>query len=300
MLWFRKILVVVLSIIISSSSAQESTAISVVDDSGRQIELKQPAQRIISLAPHLTETLFEVGAGKQIVGTVSYSDYPVQAQDIQRVGNYKKVNTELILSMKPDLIVSWNSGNGEDMGSSLRDLGLTVYASDPTQLEDVARILQHLGKLTGHSKQGLQASQDYLDKFKKLKKAFKTKRPISVFYQIGGSTLITLNGEHIISDVIRLCGGYNIFSDAMAIAPRVNIESVLAVDPDMIVTSGMGEEHPEWLDEWQRWPSLKAVKNKHLFFVPPDIIQRHSTRILQGAEMLCHQINEVRLAVPTL
>ena len=105
---------------------------------------------------------------------------------------------------------------------------------------------------------------------------------------------MTLNGQHIISDVMRLCGGENIFADAIAIAPKINVESVLDINPEVIVASGMGETRPEWLVEWQQWKHLQAVKNNHLFFIHPDILQRHTVRILQGAMKLCEQLEQVR------
>jgi iron complex transport system substrate-binding protein len=105
---------------------------------------------------------------------------------------------------------------------------------------------------------------------------------------------MTINGKHMISDVIRLCGGKNVFADLPALAPRVSVEAVLAADPQLIIASGMGAEHPEWLDAWRNWPSLTAVRNNHLYFIPPDLLQRPTPRILDGAEQMCERVAQAR------
>jgi iron complex transport system substrate-binding protein len=120
------------------------------------------------------------------------------------------------------------------------------------------------------------------------------RKPLGVFYQIWNEPLQTVNGEHLISEVIALCGGRNIFSDASSLAPRISIESVLLRDPDAIVASGMGQARPEWLDQWRSYPSLLAVRNDALFFINPDHVQRPTARVLLGAQRLCRQLDTLR------
>ena len=106
--------------------------------------------------------------------------------------------------------------------------------------------------------------------------------------------LMTLNGEHLFSDVVRICGGVNVFADLSALAPRVDIETILQRDPQVILASGMDAARPEWLDDWEKWPSMTAVKNHQLYFIHPDLLQRHSTRIAQGASQLCEYLENAR------
>ena len=118
---------------------------------------------------------------------------------------------------------------------------------------------------------------------------------MSIFYQIWHRPLMTINGEHVISAVIRLCGGRNVFADLPALAGEVGLEAVLAADPEAIVASDVPEQdRPGWLDHWQQWPRLQAVRNGHLFRIDPDLIQRHSPRILEGAERMCERLEQVR------
>lgn len=274
--------------------AQPLVALEVTDYRGRSVQLKQPAKRIVALAPHIVENAYSAGAGGQLVAAVNYSDYPEQAQQLPQLGSYKAVSVERILALEPDLVLMWATGNGENLLHQLDKLGVTVYVDEPRKLEDVARSVRDIGKLAGSQQQADAAAQDYLQTLAQLRARYGGETSISVFYQVWNEPLQTLSDDHLVSDVIRLCGGRNIFADALTLAPKINMESVLDRDPQVIVASGMGEEKPEWLDDWRRWPGLRAVRHDHLFFVPPDLIQRHTLRILSGAQLLCEQIATAR------
>ncbi len=268
--------------------------VTVVDDTGATITLAQPAQRIVSLAPHTTELLFAVGAGKQIVGAVDYSDYPEAAKLIPRVGGYSGFDLERVVMLKPDLVVAWRSGNTNAAVEKLQQLGLKVYLSEPRALDDVATNLERLGTLAGHATAGRQAAADYRNELKQLQQRYAGATKVRLFYQIWNSPLMTINGQHLIGRVIDLCGGQNIFASLPTLAPQVDLEAVLLANPEAIIASGMGYDRPEWLDEWQRWPELAAVKSGTIFVIHPDIINRHSPRILKGAAQMCDQLQAVR------
>ncbi len=268
--------------------------ISVVDNHGRTVTVSKPAERIVSLAPHVTENLFSAGAGDQVVGVVSYSNFPEAAQSIASVGSYVRLNLEAIVALKPDLIVAWGSGNGKGRVQSLLDLGLNVYVSEPKSLETVAKNIENYGILSGHEAEAKQVTREYLKTLYRLRESYSDRERVSVFYQVWNNPLQSVNGKGLISDVIRLCGGYNVFADAIASAPKVTVESVLAMNPQSIVASGMGEARPEWLDEWRQWSSLQAVQGEHLYFIPPEYLQRHTVRVLTGADMLCQNLEKVR------
>lgn len=265
--------------------------VSVKDDSGRTIALSAPAQRIISLAPHVTEQLYAIGAGEQIVGAVEYSDYPQAAAALPRVGGYSRLDLERILSFEPDLVVGWHSGNDPRQLERLEQLGLTVYRSEPRELRDIAVSMRRLGVLSGRAEQAAAEAESFVQTLERLNAMNRGRPARRVFYQIWNRPLMTINGEHLISDVIRLCGGENVFADLPVLTPKISTEAVLAADPDVIIASGMGEARPEWLDEWRRWEQLSAVKNDRLAFIPPDLIQRATPRLLDGAERLCRMLS---------
>ncbi|MBE2259135.1 MAG: cobalamin-binding protein [Candidatus Accumulibacter sp.] len=268
--------------------------VSVVDDAGTTLRLARPAQRIVSLAPHLTETLFAAGAGGRVVGTVEYSNFPPAAANIARVGGYSQIDLERVVALKPDLVIAWQSGNAAAHLDRLRALGLPVYLSQPDRIEDVASEIERFGVLAGSTAMAARGAADFRERLAQLQRRYSRRPPVRTFYQIWKQPLMTVGGKQIISDVIHLCGGENVFARLETMAPTVTVEAVIAANPEAIVASGMGESRPEWLDDWQRWTSLTAVARGNLFFVPPDLIQRHTPRLLDGAEELCRQLETAR------
>lgn len=268
----------------------------VTDDTGAQITLAQPASRIVSLAPHVTEMLFSAGAGDKIVGTVAFSDYPDAAKALPQVGSHQQLDFERILSLQPDLVVGWASGNPQSMQQRLRELQLPLFLSEPRTLEDIASNVERLGALAGTTDQAEKVVQPFRRQVRELRARYATADSVAVFYEVWHQPLMTLNGEHIVSRVIELCGGHNVFAELPTLAPTLSTEAVLAKNPQAIVASGTSDERPAWLDDWKRWPQLRAVRHNHLFAVPPDIIQRHSLRIVDGARLLCEQLEQVRNA----
>lgn len=275
--------------------AAAGQAVTVHDDSGQDIVLAEPARRIVSLAPHLTELLYSAGAGERLIAVGSYSDFPPPARELPRVGSHAAIDYERLLALRPDLVLVWQSGNGADVVARLRALGLTVYVSEPEDIAGVAVTLEQLGHLAGTAGIAGEQAAAFRARHAALAARYGDRAEVTVFYQIWDQPLMTVNGEHLISQALELCGGRNVFAGLSALAPTVSVEAVLAADPQAIVGSGdSGEERPEWLDDWRRWPSLRAVAEGNLFSVPPDLIQRHSVRILDGAELLCRQLEQAR------
>ncbi len=264
------------------------------DVRGVDVALPAPARRVVSLAPHLTELVFAAGAGDLLVGTVSYSDYPAAAEAIPRVGSFDTVNYESLLALKPDLVIAWLSGNGEQTVARLETLGFTVFAEETKDLEAVATSLRNLGVLTGRREVAEQAAQGYLKRLDELRARFGSQDKIGVYYQIWDEPLLTLNDKHVISDVVRLCGGYNVFGEAIPLVSRISVESVILANPDVILASGVDKTRPDWLDNWRQWTSIKAVQHEQLYFVAPDILQRHTPRIIQGAQQVCEHLSTAR------
>ena len=257
-------------------------------------DIEPQQHRLISLAPHITELLFAVGAGEQIVGTVSYSDYPEQANHIPRIGSYDKINYEAVVAKRPTLVIGWQTGNGSDSLARLEELGLSVYSHEPRSLEDVAESLSILGRITGNGEQGEQQSEQFLQRLSQLRKEYSKLTPVTMYYQLWNEPQMTVNDEHLIADVIRLCGGQNIFADAVPLVPKISVESILRREPEVIVATGMAGERPEWLDDWRKWSSIPAAKNQQLYHIHPDLLHRHSPRILEGAEQLCEALEKAR------
>ncbi|HLO61782.1 MAG TPA: cobalamin-binding protein [Azonexus sp.] len=266
----------------------------VKDDTGQEVRLKAPARRIVALAPHIAESLYAAGAGDKLVGTVDYSDYPPEVKKVPRVGGYSRIDLEAVAALRPDLVLAWESGNNMPQINKLKALGLTVYVSQPNRMENVADQLERLGQLAGSEAVAKPAAERFRQKLDSLRKANVGKPKVRVFYQIWKTPLMTVGGPQIISDAIKLCGGDNIFGHLAKMAPTVSVEAVLEADPEAIIATGMGDSRPEWLHDWDKWTQLTAVKRDNLFHINPDIMQRHTPRILDGAEKLCAHLDVAR------
>lgn len=276
--------------------APAASAVEVIDSLDRTVALTQPAKRVITLAPHLVENLYSAGGGEHIVATVSFSNYPDAAKNLPLVGSFNAFSLEQIIAMEPDLVLMWGSGNGLQALDQLQQLGLPVYVDELRSLQDMYQSIRNLGALTGFAAAAEQEATRLESGFAILRNNHRALEPLGVFYQIWHEPLQTLNGDHLINEVIELCGGSNIFADAVSLAPKVSLESVLDRNPEVIVASGMSETRPAWLDNWKRYPQLNAVKQKALFAIDPDQIQRPTARLLDGATELCYQLDTVRRA----
>lgn len=269
-----------------------------LDDTGRWVELAAPAQRIVSLAPHVTELLFAAGAGNRVVGGVAYSDYPPAARGLPSVGSYTGVDVEAILALRPDLVVGWQGGNAPDQLELLARMGLPVYRSDPRTLADIPASLRRLGRLAGTADRAESAADTFEAGLASLAESHREARRLRVFYQVWDTPLMTVGGGHWISQVIALCGGDNPFAGLRTLTPTVSLEAVLAAAPEVILAGGMAGAEPAWLTRWQAWRALPAVRGGHVYAINPDWLQRAGPRLLDGARAVCADLDRAR-ADPT-
>lgn len=269
----------------------QATAIHLIDDAGQALELPRSPQRIIALTPHLTELLFAVGAGGQVVGVDSASDYPQAAKALPRVGDYSRINFERILALKPDLVVVWIGGNRAADIHGLEKMGLPVLHTQATRLDDVARLLRLLGQASGHAGEGEAAARDFSARLASLQTRAAGQRPVSVFYQVWDRPLMTVGGTHWISDALALCGARNVFADLRAASPVVSREAVLGRAPKLIIG---GSDAPDPRRPWQRFASLPAVKNQAFVRVNADRLHRPTPRLIEGVAELCAAVAPYR------
>ncbi|WP_034619845.1 cobalamin-binding protein [Chitinibacter tainanensis] len=274
--------------------ASMAAPLTVKDDLGTSITLAQPAKRIISLAPHVTEDLFAIGAGKLIVGAVSYSDYPPEANQIERIGGYNGFDLERIRALQPDLIVGWATGNPERHLAQVKALGVPVFLTFSKKLGDVPTVLERLGVLTGQQAGAAQAAKRYRDQLAELQKTYAGRKPVRVFYQIWDRPLMTINNTQIISDAMRICGAVNVFGHLPDLTPKVDVEAVLAANPEAIMTSGEPGMKIDWLAPWQQWKNLKATQNKQFYVLPKDSVNRMGPRLVDGTRAMCEAVDKVR------
>lgn len=284
----------VLAAALALINAAANADITVADDSGRSVTLKQAAQRIISLTPHMTELLFAAGAGERIVGTVDYSNYPAAAQRIARIGDNAQLDLERIVALKPDLIVVWRNGNAQRQLDKLLHLGIPVFYNEPRRLADIARGIEQLGRLAGTETVALPAARAFVERSADLRRRYAGRAPVTVLFQIWDKPLLTVNADHLISDVIQLCGGQNVFAGLKPLTPEISTEAVLSADPEAIIGVTAEAGQAESLVLWKKWPHLKAVARDNLFLIHSDLISRNTPRVLDGAQQLCKHLDAAR------
>jgi iron complex transport system substrate-binding protein len=271
-----------------------SAQVSVRDDYGNEVRLEKPAERIVSLAPHLTELVYAAGAGSRLVGAVEHSDFPAEARSLARVGSDARIDLEAVLALRPGLVVAWPNAGSLRSIERLAELGLPVFRSEPRELDDIARTLSRIGRLAGSTAQADAAAAAFRARAAALQERYGARRKVRVFYQIWDRPLLTVNGAHMISKVIAACGGENVFAALPLLVPEIDAEAVLRANPEAIVASGSNHAQPRWLEMWQRFPGLPAAARGQLFAIPADLIQRQTPRILDGAERLCTILESVR------
>ncbi len=269
-------------------------AIQVRDDAGHRLRLEQAATRVVSLAPHITELLFAMGAGAQLVGVSQYSDYPVQARQLPRIGSGQGLDLERIVALQPDLVIAWQSGNAAHALERLEAMGIPVFRSEPGNLDAIAATLERFGQLTGRVGQAQEAARQFRADLNVLRETYAEASRVRVFMEIWQQPLMTLGGTHILSDALSLCGGVNVFATQPQRAFSVDLEAVLAANPEVILASDTAAPESQWRTYWQRWPSLSAVAHGHLFQLSADLLHRPTPRMLQGVARLCAILDQVR------
>lgn len=279
-----------------------TATVSAVDDAGQTVALAQPARRVVSLAPHVTEMLFAAGAGDRIVGTVSYSDYPPQARAIARVGDNKALDLERIAALRPDLIVVWRHGNAQKQTDRLRALGIPLFYSEPRRLAAIPDNIEKLGTLLGTEATARRAADGFRRQVETLRQTYAARPPVTVFYQVWQQPLMTLNGQHLVSDMLALCGGRNLFAAETPLVPTVSVEAVIARNPEAMLTAGMGATRSDQplpdFEMWRRWQQVTAVARNNLFVIDGDLINRAGPRVVQGAAQICKDLDTARSRRP--
>lgn len=277
---------------LTAISMTANAAITVRDDDGNVITLAKPAQRIVSMSPHVTELLFAAGGGERIVGAVTYSDYPEAAKKIPRIGTNRQIDMERVIAMKPDLIVAWMHGSSERQIDTLRQLGIPIFHSEPLKLDGIADNVQRLGQLLGTENVAQPAAAQIRAQFAALTKQYASRPPVRMFYQVWDKPLYTLSGGSIVTDAMRVCGGVNIFADLKVTAPVVSIEGVLQADPEAIF--GTAEKDYGGVTLWKQYTTMKAVRNGNLFTLDGELLNRAGPRMVDGTRAMCEMLEQAR------
>lgn len=277
-------------------AAAASAEVRLRDDRGVEVVLPAPASRIVAVAPHLAEAAFAAGAGAKLVGTSAFSDHPPEAALLPVVSDATHVDFEALARLKPDLVLVWRSGNRARDFAQLEARGFRVFVTEPTRPEDVARLVRTVGRLAGTEPAAEAAAAAIEARLTALRARFAGRTEVRVFYEIWNEPLMTVNGTHVITALIELCGGRNVFAAAAPLTPVISREQVLAADPDAILVSSAPALAAQRLDAWRRWQTLRAVRRGDLYAMDPGLLNRMGPRLTDGAQALCDALDRARAA----
>jgi iron complex transport system substrate-binding protein len=293
---------VVASALALTTTGARALAFTAVDDSGRAVAFGRPAERVVTLAPSLTELVYAAGGGAALVGTTALSDFPPAARRVARIGDAARLDVERVLALKPDLVIVWQRGATSRELAQLEAAGISLFHLEPRRLDDVARAVERLGVLLGHEAVARDAAADLRRRLDRLRADHAAASPVSVFYQVWQQPLMTINGSHLIDDVIRLCGGRNVFASLAVLVPVISTEAVIAADPDAIFTASESSASAAWrrapdavaFATWRRHDGLAAVRRGTMYTFNGDAISRQGPRIVDGAEAVCAALDDAR------
>jgi iron complex transport system substrate-binding protein len=266
--------------------------ISITDDIGRKVELKQPAQRIVTLAPFLTELVYSAGAGSRVVGVSAYSDYPPEAKALPQVASAAGNSIESIAALKPDLVLAWNDSIRAEDVERIARLGPAVFVARARGLADVPRLLGAIGTLAGLDARPV--ADAFEARLAQVRSAYADRPEVGVFLEIWNHPLTTISGRHFMNEALATCRARNVFADLPGVAPEVSWEEVYARDPPVVVGVGSAATAAEFRAAWQAHPTLAAVKSGRLVFLDPDRLQRPTARTPEGIAELCSALDAVR------
>lgn len=274
------------------STSSIAAPVTVVDDLGRKVELREPAQRIVTLAPFLTELAFSAGAGERVVGVSAFSDYPEAARALPQVASSGGISLEALAALRPDLVLAWADTIREEETRRIERLGASVFVTRAHRLEDVARLLEAVGRLAGTDPSI--AARRYRERIAALRHSHEGAQPITLLVEIWSQPLTTIGASHWITEALTVCGARNGFGDLSGVAPTLDWELVYRRDPQAVVGMGPRDGEQAFRTRWSARPTLSAVARDRLVYVEADLLQRPTLRLAEGVARLCAGLDRVR------
>ncbi|MBD0326971.1 MAG: cobalamin-binding protein [Pyrinomonadaceae bacterium] len=263
----------------------------VTDEAGRHVRVQLRPQRIITLAPNLTEIVYAIGAGNRLVGNTEYCNYPPEAKQVAKVGDTLQPSIERIIALRPQLILVSTASQLESFTRQLDEQGIAVYVTDPRSLEDVFRSIRRLGELLGETERAEKLLTDLRARATAVEEAVKISKPVKVFYQVSAAPLYTIGRDAFLTDLIRRAGGESVTANVPGAFPRYSDEAALASQPEAIVMSvdsSMDENNAQPAAPLEKSP---AVKSGRLYRINGDLLSRPGPRLVEGLEKMARSLH---------
>jgi iron complex transport system substrate-binding protein len=263
------------------------------DELGRKVMIAHPPQRIISIAPSVTEILFALNLGERIVGVSSYCNYPPEAKRKERVGGYINPSMEKIVALHPDLVIQTADGDLKTFVDRLTSLGIPIYITNPRSVTEVMDSILRIGEVTSTSKGAQNLVDSMKAKMQDIQRKVQGQPQPRVLHAMSVDPLISSGKGTFVHDLILLAGGKNVAENARGKHPQLSMEEVISRDPEVILLSAMLssdslQEQKQW---WQRWREISAVRSGRIYAVEADLILRPSPRIVRGLEEVARALH---------
>ena len=255
-------------------------------------------QRIITVAPHLSEVVESAGGANRLISVSAYSNFPDLVKQLPITSDARSIDLEKMKQLRPDLIIYWRGGTPETQIESIKKTftSISVVSVEPKKLTDIANDIETIGKLLGTETIAKKNADTLRSQINDLKKRYQNKhsKKVRVFYQVWAQPLMTLNQDHLIADIIDICGGEQLFAKEKLLVPTVSREAVVKANPEIIFTA---VDTKQMKTDWSMWssiPQLAATQKKAFVDIDGDMISRPSSRIMQGAQKICSEIDKIR------
>jgi len=289
----KKLYITLLVTVICLFSTIIANAAVYIDSLGRKVELPGPPKRIISLAPSITEIVYFIGLGDRLVGVTMFSCYPEEAKEKPRVGSYSEINIESVITLDPDLVIGTADGNKRSDVEMIEEAGIPVYIINPKNIDGVLHSIEKIGEVCGVTIKAKALVSDLRQRIRSIQKRVKSaERPI-VLLVINMKPIISVGPDTMHNDLIRISGGRNMMTSTRVSYPKISMEEIIKIGPDVILLSSMerGGHFEKAKGDWLRWPTLPAVQKGNVYLIDSDLIDRASPRIIRGLEEMAKLIH---------
>jgi iron complex transport system substrate-binding protein len=280
---------------LSAEPQTQAASRPVTDDLSRTVRVGRPPLRIVSLTPGATEMLFAAGAGTQLIATVQYSSEPPAARAVPRIGDVAAIDMERLVALRPQVVIAWPAGGNPAQRAKIEALGIPLYQQQVARLSDLPGSLRRLGVLAGTETVAEPAARALEARLAALERTYGAaagQRP-TVLLQVWNRPIYTVGGRHLMSDALELCGARNVFADLPEPGPLIDTEAVIVRNPDIILAAAPPGEGAAWVADWQRFPSLAAVRNHRVLAFENQALSRLGPSVLDATEELCRTLARV-------
>jgi len=275
----------------TSQPTNTNSSREVTDEAGRRVLVPARPQRIITLAPNLTEIVYAVGAGNRLIGNTTFCDYPPEAKQVEKVGDTLQPNIERIIALKPDIVLISTASQLEAFTTQLNERAIPVFVTDPHDLEGVFQSIKTIGDLLGQQEQAEKLLGDLRARVAEVQGKVKDLQPVTVFYQVSASPLWTAGKKSWITDLIQRAGGRSVTGDIEGEWMRYSDEAALASRPEAIIIPTSDSPNGSKVEVAQALQKSPAVQNNRVYTINSDYLSRPGPRLVDGLEQIARALH---------